>query len=61
MKNTKANIQQADIQIAQMVVRNHTECILLTKEEYNELAKYKGLYLDLAGSLETLTKQFSNS
>lgn len=34
------------------------DCILLTKEEYQELCKYKGLYLDIIGHIKTVIKEF---
>lgn len=41
--------------------QNKSECVLITKEEYNLLTKYKGLYLDIVGTLSTIVKQFTNS
>lgn len=41
--------------------QDKSECVLITKEEYNLLTKYKGLYLDIVGTLSTIVKQFTNS
>lgn len=41
--------------------QDKSECVLITKEEYNLLTKYKGLYLDIIGTLNNVVKQFSNS
>lgn len=38
-----------------------SECVLISKEEYNLLTKYKGLYLDIIGTLNNVVKQFTNS
>lgn len=48
------------IKKAQEAVYN-TDCKLLTKEEYEELCRYKALYLDLKGSLEGIVKDFKQS
>lgn len=49
------------IKKAQEAVWYNTDCKLLTKEEYEELCKYKALYLDLKGSLEGIVKNFKQS
>ena len=41
-----------EVKKAQEAVWYNTDCKLLTKEEYEELCRYKALYLDLKGSLE---------
>ena len=41
--------------------QNKSECVLISKEEYNLLTKYKGLYLDIIGTLNNVVKQFTNS
>lgn len=41
--------------------QDKSECVLISKEEYNLLTKYKGLYLDIVGTLSTIVKQFTNS
>lgn len=41
--------------------QDKSECVLISKEEYNLLTKYKGLYLDIIGTLNNVVKQFSNS
>lgn len=46
------------IKKTQEAVWRNTDCKLLTKEEYEELCKYKALYLDLKGSLERIVKDF---
>lgn len=47
----------------QLTIYSHlkSECVLISKEEYNLLTKYKGLYLDIIGTLNNVIKQFSNS
>jgi hypothetical protein len=47
----------------QLTIYSHlkSECVLISKEEYNLLTKYKGLYLDIIGTLNNVVKQFSNS
>lgn len=49
------------IKKAQEAVLYNTDCKLLTKKEYEELCKYKALYLDLKGSLEGIVKDFKQS
>ena len=49
------------IKKAQEAVWYNTDCKLLTKEEYEELCKYKALYLDLKGSLEGIVKTSSKA
>lgn len=49
------------IKKAQEAVWHNTDCKLLTKEEYEELCKYKALYLDLKGSLEGIVKDFKQN
>lgn len=46
---------------AKNAVWYNTECILLTKEEYEELKKYKALYQDLIGSLKTVLTDFETN
>lgn len=41
--------------------QDKSECVLISKEEYNLLTKYKGLYLDIVDTLSTIVKQFTNS
>ena len=41
--------------------QDKSECVLISKEEYNLLSKYKGLYLDIIGTLNNVVKQFTNS
>lgn len=41
--------------------QDKSECVLISKEEYNLLTKYKGLYLDIVGTLSIIVKQFTNS
>lgn len=41
--------------------QDKSECVLISKEEYDLLTKYKGLYLDIIGTLNNVVKQFSNS
>lgn len=41
--------------------QDKSECVLISKKEYNLLTKYKGLYLDIIGTLNNVVKQFSNS
>lgn len=74
--NSNANIEvvilssQETEKAFQLIVYSHlqnlspqdkSECVLITKEEYNLLTKYKGLYLDIIGTLNNVVKQFSNS
>jgi hypothetical protein len=49
------------IKKAQEAVWYNTGYKLLTKEKYEELCKYKALYLDLKGSLEGIVKDFKQS
>lgn len=51
------DIQACMITDAKQAVYYHSECVLLEKDEYQELCKYKGLYLDLKGSLEGILKE----
>lgn len=48
------------IEKAQEVVEQHTEFVLLKKEEHKKLLKYKTLYLNIIGSIETLVKDHHN-
>ena len=41
--------------------QDKSECMLISKEGYNLLTKYKGLYLDIIGTLNNVVKQFTNS
>lgn len=41
--------------------QDKSKCVLIAKEEYDALIKYKALYLDIVGTLGTIVKQFSNS
>lgn len=41
--------------------QDKSECVLISKEEYNFLTKYKGLYFDIIGTLSNVVKQFTNS
>lgn len=41
--------------------QDKSECVLISKEEYNFLTKCKRLYLDAIGTLNNIVKQFSNS
>lgn len=41
--------------------QDKSECVLISKEEYNFLTKYKGLYFDIIGTLNNVVKQFTNS
>lgn len=41
--------------------QDKSECVLISKEEYNLLTKYKRLYLDIIGTLNNVVKQFTNS
>lgn len=41
--------------------QDKSECVLISKEEYNLLTKYKGLYLDIISTLNNVVKQFTNS
>lgn len=50
-----------EIKKAQEAVWCNTDCRLLTKEEYEELCRYKALYLDLKDSLEEIVKDFKQS
>lgn len=51
---------QTPLAKAQEVVYTQTDCVLLSKEEYQELCKYKGLYLDLKGSIEQISNTFKD-
>lgn len=71
--NIKVEILPSSIEAEkafQLIVYSHlqnlfpqdkSECVLITKEEYNLLTKYKGLYLDIIGTLNNVVKQFTNS
>lgn len=48
------------IEKTQEVVEQHTEFVLLKKEEHKKLLKYKTLYLNIIGSIETLVKDHHN-
>lgn len=54
------DFQACMITNAKQAVYYHSECVLLGKDEYQELCKYKGLYLDLKGSLEGVVNVFSS-
>lgn len=54
----KENKQNTPLERAKQVVYYHSDCVLLTKEEYQELCKYKGLYLDIMGHIKTAIKEF---
>ena len=54
----KNNTQNTPLERAKQVVYYHSDCILLTKDEYQELCKYKGLYLDLQGSISKIVEEF---
>lgn len=41
--------------------QDKSKYVLIAKEEYDALIKYKALYLDIVGTLGTIVKQFSNS
>lgn len=43
---------------AKQAVYYHSDCVLLTKEEYQELCKYKGLYLDLKGEITKIAESW---
>ena len=51
---------QTPLEQAKAAVHFHSDCKLLTKEEYEELCKYKGLYLDLKGSINKIMNQFKD-
>ena len=51
---------QTPLEQAKAAVHFHSDCKLLTKEEYEELCKYKGLYLDLKGSINNIMNQFKD-
>lgn len=46
------------IEGAKQAVYYHSNCVLLTKEEYQELCKYKGLYLDLKGEITKMAESW---
>lgn len=50
--------QNTPLERAKQAVYYHSDCVLLTKEEYQELYKYKGLYLDLQGSISKIAEEF---
>lgn len=53
------NILTEDLlESAKEAVFLNTNCVLLTKGEYTELCKYKGMYKDLKGSLNKLMSEF---
>jgi hypothetical protein len=41
--------------------QDKSKYVLIAKEEYDALTKYKALYLDIVGTLGTIVKQFTNS
>lgn len=51
---------QTPLEQAKAAVHFHNDCKLLTKEEYEELCKYKSLYLDLKGSINNIINQFKD-
>lgn len=57
----KENKQNTPLERAKQVVYCHSDCVLLTKEEYQELCKYKGLYLDIIGHIKTAIKEFEEN
>ena len=61
MPNVEIIDMKEEVKKAQEAVWYNTDCKLLTKEEYEELCKYKALYLDLKGSLEGIVKDFKQS
>lgn len=52
------NTQNTPLERAKQVVYCHSDCVLLTKEEYQELCRYKNLYLDLQGSISKIVEEF---
>lgn len=52
------NTQNTPLERAKQVVYYHSDCVLLTKDEYQELCKYKSLYLDLQGSISKIVEEF---
>lgn len=44
-----------------MFPQDKSKYVLIAKEEYDALTKYKALYLDIVGTLGTIVKQFTNS
>lgn len=58
LENEDNKPQNTPLERAKQVVYYHSDCILLTKEEYQELCKYKGLYLDIIGHIKTVIKEF---
>lgn len=52
------NTQNTPLERAKQVVYCHSDCVLLTKEEYQELCRYKSLYLDLQGSISKIVEEF---
>ena len=52
------NTQNTPLERAKQVVYCHSNCVLLTKEEYQELCRYKSLYLDLQGSISKIVEEF---
>lgn len=60
-ESKEQRFREEKIKKAQEAVWYNTDCKLLTKEEYEELCRYKALYLDLKGSLEGIVKDFKQS
>lgn len=58
LENEENKPQNTPLERAKQVVYYHSDCILLTKEEHQELCKYKDLYLDLIGHIKTVIKEF---
>lgn len=56
MKQVEATKNPSPFEKAKQAVYYHSDCILLTKEEYQELCKYKGLYLDLKGEITKMAE-----
>lgn len=55
----KKTISSKQLDISKQVVHEHTNCVLLTKEEYSELCLYKRMYKDLKGSIDKLISEFN--
>lgn len=53
--------QNTPLERVKQVVYCHSDCVLLTKDEYQELCKYKGLYLDIIGHIKTVIKEFEEN
>lgn len=58
LENEENKPQNTPLERAKQAVYYHSDCVLLTKEEYQELCKYKGLYLDIIGHIKTAIKEF---